>query len=99
MFGATSPTSTIHQEETIKALESKVEELSSTQHRIAQENNGLKNQLEVSVKVVKENESLRYANSQYQIEYDRLVEELKERDNDEDRYSKQVKNFYDLSRV
>ena len=95
MFGVTSPTSVIHQEETIKALESKVEELSSTQNRIAQENNGLKSQLEVSVKMVKENESLRYANSQYQIEYDRLVDELKERDNDEDRYTKQVKNSND----
>jgi len=84
-----SPKSVVHSQ-TIKQLESKIEEMSMTQQRIVHENTGLKLTVEASERAARENESLRVANSQYQIEFDRLVQELQERDNDEQRYSLQV---------
>ena len=84
-----SPKSNVNSQ-TIKQLESKIEEMSMTQQRIVHENTGLKMTVEASERANRENESLRVANSQYQFEYDRLVQELQERDNDEQRYSLQV---------
>jgi len=85
-----SPTSIAHSE-TIRALENRIEEMSITQQRITRENTGLKHTVDASEKAMRENESLRIANSQFQLEYERLVEELKDRDNDEIRYNTQVK--------
>lgn len=87
-----SPKSVVNSQ-TIKQLESKIEEMSMTQQRIVHENTGLKITVEASERAARENESLRVANSQYQIEFDRLVQEIQERDNDEQRYSLQV-NFF-----
>lgn len=85
-----SPSSIAHSE-TIRALENRIEEMSITQQRIARENTDLKQTKDVSEKTLRENESLRIANTQFQFEYERLVEELKDRDNDEIRYNTQVK--------
>jgi len=84
-----SPKSHVNSQ-TIKQLESKIEEMSMTQQRIVHENTGLKITVEASERAARENESLRVANSQYQIQYDQLVQELQERDNDEQRYSLQI---------
>jgi len=77
-------------EATIRALESKLEDMSITQNRIAQENTELKMTVDQSERAFQENQSLRVANTQFQIEYDRLVAELRGREVDEENFIRQV---------
>ena len=51
----------------------------------------LREAAELSERVQTENDKLRHANDQFKIEYDRAMEELKERDKDEERYQIQVR--------
>jgi hypothetical protein len=78
-------------EETIRQLEHKIEEISSTQSRQVPEAESLRRQLENSDRIQSENMSLRFANDQFKIEYDKLMEELKDREKDEEKYMMQVR--------
>jgi hypothetical protein len=77
-------------EETIRTLEQRLEEINSTQARANLDTESVKRQVENSERIQSENQSLRFANDQFKIEYDKLVEELKDRENDEERYMLQV---------
>ncbi len=84
-------------EETIRTLEQRIEEISSTQTRANQDVESLKRQVENSERVQSENQSLRFANDQFKIEYDKLVEELKDREQDEERYMLQVLSSFKVT--
>jgi hypothetical protein len=82
-------------EEELKTLERKLDEMSDTNYRMVEENASLRRGLETSEKLNKENTDLRYANDAFKIEYDRLVEELKDREKDEEKFMLQVRcQFY-----
>ena len=78
-----APPGNVIQDELIRVLENKVDALSSVQEKLIYENDELRETIEAYENLVQENENLKFANGQYQIE-------LKERDNDEEKYSQQV---------
>jgi len=74
-------------DETIRSLESKIDLLNVSQQRITEENGFLKRNIEKTTRVQGE---LRIANEKFKVEYDKLVSELQDRENDESRLILQV---------
>ena len=76
---------------TIRSLESKIDLLNISQQKVAEENGLLKRNVEKTIRVQGE---LRIANEKFKIEYDKLVKELQDRENDETRLVLQVTIYY-----
>ena len=86
--GADLEDSLSQKDEAMKSLESKIDILNISHQKIAEENNFLKRNVENRPKVQGQ---LRIANEQFAVEYDKLVEELKDRETDEERFALQVR--------
>ena len=85
--GADLENSLSQKDDAMKSLESKIGILNISHQKIAEENNLLKRNAENTSKVQGQ---LRIANDKFAVEYDKLVEELKDRETDEERFALQV---------
>jgi hypothetical protein len=71
-------------------MENKLETASNQAKQLAEENESLRRQFEDSDRFHLENTHLKIANDQFKIEYDKIVDELKDREKDEEKFMMQV---------